>query len=474
VKLSALLLALLLAGPASAQPSVTPGDQRILVKGMVMRPAGPIAGEVLVEGDEIKCADAHCPAAGATVIDTRGIIFPGLLDAHNHAAFGMFDEADWNPGPIFKNHNSWPRTDKRYAEVLRAKKYLEATAGLACEMDKYGEVKALIAGTTSLVLAPKGSARACYGSLVRTIDTQFDDLLGKDFIQAAISVPGKKAAPGICRALGSGKTRRYLVHVGEGIDGTSRNEFATLASRGGGCLLRAQTTIIHGTAFEADDFQKMADHDMGLVWSPKSNEFLYKRDDGRPATADIGLAIARGVKTIALGPDWALGGSVNLLEELRFARTVAADAGWTAVTPERLFRMVTSDAARALGVDDLLGSLEVRKRADLMVVAATGDPYAALLGATPKNVRLVMVNGKVLYGDQALSAAASLPGCESFDACGAPKFLCVAEADGTTDKRKQTLREITGALETALTRHDRDLPQGRRFMPLAPLTSCAP
>ncbi|MGH7359742.1 MAG: invasin domain 3-containing protein [Candidatus Rokuibacteriota bacterium] len=38
-------------------------------------------------------------AAGATIIDTQGIIFPGLIDAHNHAAFNMFDEVDGIQAP---------------------------------------------------------------------------------------------------------------------------------------------------------------------------------------------------------------------------------------------------------------------------------------------------------------------------------------------------------------------------------------
>lgn len=174
---------LLLAGAAFAQvPSVTPGaSNRLLLKGHVVRPSGPIAGEVLVVGNTIRCAAVSCSeAAGATIIDTQGIIFPGLIDAHNHAAFNMFDEADWNPGPIYRNHNQWPRNDKRYPQIMAAKKHLESSAGadLGCEMDKYGEIKALIAGTTSVLLAPKLTVKACFGSLARTIDTPYNDIDG--------------------------------------------------------------------------------------------------------------------------------------------------------------------------------------------------------------------------------------------------------------------------------------------------------
>jgi hypothetical protein len=168
---------------------------------------------------------------------------------------------------------------------------------------------------------------------------------------------------------------------------------------------------------------------------------------------------------------------VNLLDELRVAQQLARDPSWTAVTPARLFRMVTIDAAKALGVASDLGSIEVGKKADIMVLAAGGDPLQALFAATPKEVRLVMVNGKVLFGDTSLAPAAAFPMCDGLNVCGAQKFLCVGEPDGTpADKRKQRLNDVTTALEAALRRHDASLPAGaQRFMPLAPLfPACSP
>ena len=47
---------------------------------------------------------------------------------------------------------------------------------LGCELDKYGELKALIAGTTSVQGSPGGSAKGCYRTLARSIDGQFSGL----------------------------------------------------------------------------------------------------------------------------------------------------------------------------------------------------------------------------------------------------------------------------------------------------------
>jgi hypothetical protein len=65
--------------------------------------------------------------------------------------------------------------------------------------------------------------------------------------------------------------------------------------------------------------------------------------------------------------------------------------------------MVTRTAARILKWQDVLGSLEPGKRADLVVIDGTSaDPYDALLRATEASVRLVLINGIPRYGTQEL------------------------------------------------------------------------
>jgi hypothetical protein len=455
--------------------AITPGaEDRILLTGTVVGPGGPFEGEVLVEGNLIACAAASCAAlpgaAGATLVATNGIILPGLIDAHNHGLFNIFDESDWNPAQLYGDHNDWT-SDARYQETVDAKQYLGGESGspedYRCEMDKYAEVKALIAATTSFLAAP-GTARSCYASVVRTIDTPQNDL-GADRIQTSISVPSASAAQSVCNNFASGATDAYVVHVAEGINQTALNEFASLAGRAGGCLLSPKTTIVHGTALGAAEFATMAAHGMRLVWSPRSNVDLYGE------TARIDLAIQAGVGVIAVAPDWTLNGSANMLDELRFADAVDASRLGDILTPRRLFDMATIDAARALAVDALLGSIEPGKRADLAVIGGwRGDPYAALLLARPADVRLVLVDGRALYGDaQLVEAGPSAPGCENVAICGAPKFLCVAETS-TLNKLDQTFGQIQQILAAALADYDADVIGGTAapFSPLAPLTEC--
>jgi 5-methylthioadenosine/S-adenosylhomocysteine deaminase len=295
-------------------------------------------------------------------------------------------------------------------------------------------------------------------------------------VQAATLFPSTSTADSVCKNIAAGKTDSYVVHVGEGIDQTALNEFASLYTvpTVDGCLHVPQTAIVHGVGFRDAEFATMAQHGMSLVWSPASNVFLYGLGTDLSKTANIPLALGHGVN-VALAPDWSIGGSQNLLDELRFAKRVGDTAWGGALTPQLLAEMVTTNPARVLGLEEVLGSLTVGKKGDLFVIpGAAGAPYDALLQARPQDLRLVMVNGVILYGDAQLEAAApQAPGCEALDVCTKTKFVCVARADGTaTNRLGQTLAEITGSLETALEQYDAMNLTSWKFAPIAPLVKC--
>jgi len=63
-------------------------------------------------------------------------------------------------------------------------------------------------------------------------------------------------------------------------------------------------------------------------------------------------------------------------------------------------------------------------------------PYESILAATPKNVRLVLEGGRVLYGDAGLRPLGqTTPECDALDVCDTSKFACVAQAGGAATDR---------------------------------------
>ena len=106
---------------------------------------------------------------------------------------------------------------------------------------------------------------------------------------------------------------------------------------------------------------------MSLVWSPRSNVFLY--GDGTDLTKTTNIATGARWKgiNVASAPDWSIGGSQNMLDEMRFADEVDDARCGDLLTPRDIVDMVTINAAVALGVEPYLGSLVEGKRADIAV-----------------------------------------------------------------------------------------------------------
>ncbi len=122
---------------------------------------------------------------------------------------------------------------------------------------------------------------------------------------------------------------------------------------------------------------------------------------------------------VGMGTDGASGGSLNLFESMRLLKS-ATQARYglpindaTVLPVEDILRMVTSGGARALLLEDRIGTLEVGKRADIILVDHTGphmSPTHNLLRsvamcATPQDVRDVIVDGAILMRDRELTQA---------------------------------------------------------------------
>jgi hypothetical protein len=464
------------------------GNRALLLTGTLVTPDEVIDGELLIVGDEIRCAGASCatdPAvATASVVQTNGIIFPGLIDAHDRVQLGAFDEADWAPeaGDRFTNHTQWS-DNKRYRALMEAAQGLNGQgkgaaghANIGCELAKFGKLKQLVAGVTSVVGLATPEDKKCYGALGRTID-QRPNGLGADKVQVA-SPPPKTAAEAdrICASQEGGKLDAYLIPLAHGTDDISRNEFQRLydLSTVKGCLFSSKSAIVYGTSLQDHELGLMATRGMGLVWTPRSNVFVYGHGTDFTKTANIPAAIERGV-TVALATDSSVGGSQNLLDELRFAHQLDS-AQWGDVLPAKtLVQMVTKNPARILGLQAALGELAPGHKADLVVIG--GDrthPYDAILGASPREVRLVIVGGKVLYGDGALKPLVEgTPECDPLDICGVRKFACIAQAGGTSsDLLNQHYEDVRGRILVEMQKLDERKLSEWKWSPPAELCKC--
>jgi cytosine/adenosine deaminase-related metal-dependent hydrolase len=353
-------------------------------------PAPLDPGCVVIENGAITAVTAT-PPAGAKVVDTQGVIAPGLLDLHGHPEFNVF--AAWEPPKTFANRYAW-RDSKIYKQLVRTPQNDVLSKLPAWTQLRYAEVRALVGGVTAI--QGSGEAATAYQAeaLVRNVDKWiFGGQVGRALVDLPSGNFGLEGFTSVMKGIDAGKVKAFYIHLAEGSpdDDRSKGELDALVKLGG---LRPQTVIIHGTAL--DEAQLGTVHDAGakLVWSPQSNLRLYGETTQAAKALELGIPVA-------LGADWLPSGSTSLLAEIKVARRVLAEqSGGADPGAQRLVRMVTSDAAAIAGLDDKLGTLAPGRPADIAVFERSNrdDPWECVAGADPSLVQLVMIGGDVAYG----------------------------------------------------------------------------
>jgi 5-methylthioadenosine/S-adenosylhomocysteine deaminase len=166
-------------------------------------------------------------------------------------------------------------------------------------------------------------------------------------------------------------------------------------------ILDERPLLIHCVDLDEEDIGRIAATGCSVAHCPVANAKLGH------GLAPVGQLRAAGV-TVGLGTDSvASNNRLDLLEEARCAALLrrAADRSHVALSAPELLRLCTIDGARALGLDDRIGTLEVGKDADLCAVkldspSATPifDPVATLFhSARGSDVCLTVVAGEILF-----------------------------------------------------------------------------
>ncbi|MEE2892584.1 MAG: TRZ/ATZ family hydrolase [Pseudomonadota bacterium] len=132
-------------------------------------------------------------------------------------------------------------------------------------------------------------------------------------------------------------------------------------------LFTPRLQTVHMTQLEAGDAERLAEHDVSVIHCPQSN---LKLASGICPVAELRAAGVR----IGIGTDGAASNNaLSMFRELHVAALVgkvaAADA--TALPALEVLRMATLGGAEALGMGDVIGSIEPGKQADLIALDMT-------------------------------------------------------------------------------------------------------
>src|SRR5215471_7369643 len=329
----------------------------------------------------------------AAKAETNGLVYPGLIDLHNHIAYNCLPL--WiapDRAVPWTSRDQWPRD-------LDYKPSVSLPANALCQADgkavlKYVEVKAVVGGVTAI----QGSAkvgRVFEGWMVRNVEEETFGTGIKTVNQSRTRFTRPAQYAAAKRALDAGHA--YLYNLCEGTDPRLLADYNNVRDHD---LLGPKFLGIHATALAADQFTEWQTHGGSVVWSPFSNIWFYGK------TTDVLAASAAGMR-ICLGANWSPSGSKNLLGELKVADLYSRTQLGGALAPIQLCAMATCNPADALGWEDKIGRLRPGLHGDFLAVRDRGeDPYRTLIDTTEPDVLLVAVNGYPMYGTEELMLAA--------------------------------------------------------------------
>jgi 5-methylthioadenosine/S-adenosylhomocysteine deaminase len=411
-------------------------------------------GFVLINGSKIECvgSSAELPrGAIERTIDAHGmVVIPGLINAHQHFYYHLFKGLghgllleDWFPHLVFPVLPHLTDDDMELTSYLAAIEMLstgttcclnhlrtttseallnrisEPTAEIGLRQVIGKEVQCRLPGnprhprniTEEIAyiedLIPRwkgkheGLTRIC---LVAECTSVFVE---QKLTSEELLVESKKLADrhGLKLAAHiSGGTLSFDKSYLQTLRRTGQTDAQMLMQMG---LLDSSWILVHGINCTSTDLRLIANSGASLIYCPTS-EAVRGGGIGPAATA-----IAAGVN-VALGSDGPMvDDSVDMIEQMKACSFLQGvkHLDPTIMPPERCIEMATINAAKAIGLDDEIGSLEPGKLADIAIFnldtphsSPATNPIASLVfSARGPDAHTVFVNGREVVRDHRLT-----------------------------------------------------------------------
>ena len=352
-----------------------------------------------------------------------GLVLPGLVNAHTHAPMtllrGVRDDVDlmtWLTKYMFPIEARFVSPEfVRWGSRLACWEMIASGTTTFADGYFFEEEVARAADEAGLRAVPgqgifdvsTPDAKTAAEGLARA-EKYLADWAGHPRITAAL-------APHACYTVGPETFRKtidlaarfaapVLTHLSE-----SDGELAMVRERRGTTpvrhlaahgLLGPSLTAAHCVRVDDEEIGLLAESGVGVAHCPESNMKLAA------GVAPVGKMLAAGVR-IGLGTDGAASNNdLDMIGEMGSAARLhkVSELDPTAAPARAVLRMATVGGARALHMEDRIGSLEAGKRADLVVLDLSGpsalplfDPVSHVVySAGSDAVQTVIVEGKVL------------------------------------------------------------------------------
>jgi len=390
-------------------------EEQIIENGAVVVKDGRIA-DIGEFGEILKKYKEQIPIYG----NSHSALMPGFINTHTHAAMVLFRGiADDIPLKQWLTEHIWPREAKFLSEEF----VYEGTLLACLEMLKTGTTtfNDMYFFTESIAKAAKDAGiRAVVGQGVLDFPTPSGsgakDYLAKaeDFIKNFKSddyiIPA--VAPHAiytcsretllsCKELSLKYNVPMHIHLSETFqeveESINRHELRPVKYLDSIGFLSGKIIAAHCVWLNQEEIEIMAKHNVGVSHCIESN---LKLSSG---IAPVAKMIRKGVK-VSMGTDGAASNNnLDLLEEISIAAKVqkGITADPTVLDVKTCMKMLTIWAAEGLGLENEIGSIEIGKKADMILMNLRKphlqpiyDIYSAIIySAKASDIEDVFVNG---------------------------------------------------------------------------------
>ena len=393
---------------------------------------GEVAGcDVLIEGRHIVAVGRSLSAADAQVVDATGmIVLPGFVDTHRHTWQALIRNigSDWTLaqyfagvrgvlGGVFRPQDNHAGTLVGVLESLDSG--ITTLLDWSHNMNSPEHADAVVQAhreSGSRVVLAYGNSNSEWQpvsdipqsrDVVRLRSQYFNTADGLDGrITLAMAPRGPQFATldvtehdwKLAREVGA----RITVHVGDGLWGLDK-PLVQLDSRG---LLGPDTTYVHCNSLHEDDFRLMADTGGTASIAPELEMHMGHGDVATGRLLAHGIRPSLGIDVVtSIGGDMFSAMRACLAAELAMANHVALDERRMLdplpLMTSDVLEFATIQGARAVGLEDRIGSLTPGKEADVILIDTNSlnlmpmnNPRGGVvMSAHPGNVDSVWVAG---------------------------------------------------------------------------------
>ncbi|MBF0573932.1 MAG: amidohydrolase [Desulfamplus sp.] len=365
------------------------------------------------------------------VIDAKGgIIMPGLINSHTHASMTLFRGiADDLPLMDWLNNHIFP------AEAKLTPHWVYTGAKLAC-------AEMILSGTTcfcDMYLFEDEVAKAAYDSSMRAvvgevlydfpspcygqIEQGFEYVAAmmekwRGKLESLITVAVEPHSTYLCEPkllqkaaeIAHKNSIPLIIHVAETLSESSqikdRYGVTPVKFLADIDLLGANLVACHSVHLSESDMELYKKFDVKVAHCPESNMKLASGVAPIPKMIEKGICVGLGTDGCASNNDLDMFLEMDTAAKLHKVFTMNPEA----LNAQTAIKMATINGARALGLDSITGSLEVGKKADIIVVNTSAphmipmyNPYSHLVYSTTGNDVVVnIINGKIVMKDRKL------------------------------------------------------------------------